>query len=115
MASRSTYGMTAELTNKAAKFDTEMATKALVWIAAVLETGPPESQQLASSVGPVSPEISEKDVHELLKDGVVLCHLINVIKPGSVKQINSSKMAFKQVSTLLLSFCYLSIRVIPSV
>ncbi|XP_063956649.1 transgelin-2-like [Lytechinus pictus] len=99
MASRPRgYGMNADLTDKKdAKFDPDLATEAFEWIAAVLETGPPESQELASSVGPV---IAEKDVHVPLKDGVVLCHLINVIRPGSVKQINSSKMAFKQMENI---------------
>nr|XP_054757523.1 muscle-specific protein 20-like [Lytechinus pictus] len=99
MASRPRgYGMTAELVDKKdAKFDPDLATEAFEWIAAVLETGPPESQELASSVGPV---IAEKHVHVPLKDGVVLCHLINVIRPGSVKQINSSKMAFKQMENI---------------
>ncbi|XP_041475166.1 muscle-specific protein 20-like [Lytechinus variegatus] len=95
---RKGFGMTAELANKkAAKFDPQLASEAFEWIAAVLNTGPSESQQLASSVGTVS---SQKDVQDPLKDGVVLCHLINVIRPGSVKKINSSKMAFKQMENI---------------
>ncbi|XP_054765226.2 muscle-specific protein 20-like [Lytechinus pictus] len=89
------YGMTAELANKtAAKFDTELANEAFEWIAAVLQTGSPE---FASSFGTV---VTQKDFQEPLRDGVVLCHLINVISPGSVKKINSSKMAFKQMENI---------------
>lgn len=32
---------------------------------------------------------------EVLKDGVILCKLVNAIKAGSVRKVNESKMAFK--------------------
>lgn len=40
---------------------------------------------------------SSGDMHEWLKNGVVLCNLINVLQPGAVKKINNSTMAFKMV------------------
>jgi len=84
------YGMTAELANKkAAKFDADLANEALQWI-----------QEVLSKAGESfdAPLINEpKDVVTPLKDGVVLCKLMNAIKPGSVKKINDSKMAFKQM------------------
>ena len=41
-----------------------------------------------------------KDMQEILKDGVILCKLVNVIKPGSVKKINKGHMAFKQMENI---------------
>eukprot|EP00753_Platysulcus_tardus_P006057 PLAT13953.1.p2 GENE.PLAT13953.1~~PLAT13953.1.p2 ORF type:complete len:282 (+),score=89.73 PLAT13953.1:37-846(+) len=37
---------------------------------------------------------------ESLKDGVLLCKLINVIRPGSVRRINESRMPFKQMENV---------------
>lgn len=47
------------------------------------------------------------NVHEKLKDGVVLCKLMNVLQPGKVIKINTSKMAFKQMENIgnFLSSC----------
>jgi transgelin len=32
---------------------------------------------------------------EVLKDGVILCKLVNALEPGKIKKVNESKMAFK--------------------
>jgi hypothetical protein len=41
--------------------------------------------------------VMKDDFHESLKDGVLLCALLNAIKPGTIpeKKINKSKMPFK--------------------
>ena len=39
-------------------------------------------------------------VHEKLKDGVILCKLIEKLQPNSIKNINTNKMAFKQMENI---------------
>lgn len=44
---------------------------------------------------------SSKDVHEKLKDGVILCKLANALGAGSKPiKVNESKMAFKQMENI---------------
>ena len=68
-----------------AEYDVELASEATAWIKEVVGEGDFKSNNSA-------------DVQEALKDGVLLCKLINVLQPGSVEKINtSSKAKFKQV------------------
>jgi len=70
-----------------AKFAPERAQEAVAWIEAVL----------GKSVLPEGGQASEQaDFGEGLKDGSVLCELINALRPGSVKKINTMKAPFKQ-------------------
>ena len=91
------YGMTAELAKKkAAKFDPDVANEAFAWMSEVLElanTDPAVVSQLKEIT-------TEKDVHTPLKNGVILCHLVNAIRKGSVKRINTNNMAFKQMENI---------------
>ena len=64
------------------KFDPELAQQVIDWVNAV--TG--------ESVGS-----SRQAIQDDLKNGVIVCNLINTLQPGSVKKINESKMAFKMV------------------
>ena len=80
------YGMTAELAEKkAAKYDPELEREAREWMEAV--TGDPVASGL-------------QNFHAALKDGTYLCKLINVLQPGSVRKINTSKMAFKMMENI---------------
>ncbi|XP_055331760.1 myophilin-like isoform X2 [Paramacrobiotus metropolitanus] len=65
------------------KYDETRAEEALAWINDVL--GP----------GSVNTSGKAEDFYEALKDGVVLCNLANALQPGSVKKVETSKMAFK--------------------
>eukprot|EP01098_Paradermamoeba_levis_P012401 TRINITY_DN542_c0_g1_i4.p1 TRINITY_DN542_c0_g1~~TRINITY_DN542_c0_g1_i4.p1 ORF type:complete len:195 (-),score=68.50 TRINITY_DN542_c0_g1_i4:25-609(-) len=73
------YGFSAELEKKRqASYDLNLEQQARDWILAL--TG--------SSVGTGDAFAAD------LKDGSVLCNLINKIKPGSVKKINKGKLPF---------------------
>jgi len=76
--------MDAELAAKqAAKFDSGSERQATQWIEAV--TG--ES-------------FNQMPFGDMLKDGMLLCKLINTIRPGTVKKINKMKMPFMQMENI---------------
>merc|ERR1711988_1535312 len=78
------YGLSRECAMKSqAKFSPERAKQCVTWVEEV--TG--------SKLGEMKDQI---DFGELLKDGSVLCNLINALQPGSVKKINTLKAPFKQ-------------------
>merc|ERR1712243_142063 len=79
------YGLSRECAVKSqAKFSPERAKQCVEWIEEVTKSK-------------VEMEIKDQiDFAELLKDGSVLCQLINAIEPGSVKKINTMKAPFKQ-------------------
>ena len=66
---------------QAAKYDPERELQAKEWIQLVAKTKFDESLSF----------------QENLKDGVMLCDVINGLKPGTIKTVNASKMPFKQV------------------
>mmetsp|Transcript_795 Transcript_795/g.1685 ORF Transcript_795/g.1685 Transcript_795/m.1685 type:complete len:601 (-) Transcript_795:60-1862(-) len=77
------YGLDAELAAKSAlKYDTGKEGEAARWLAEVTEVGFTES--FADS----------------LKNGQMLCILINRIKPGTIKKVETSKMPFKQMENI---------------
>jgi hypothetical protein len=41
-----------------------------------------------------------QSVHEWLKSGQVLCHLLNAIKPGTVEKVNTMNAPFKQMENI---------------
>jgi hypothetical protein len=78
------YGMTAELQEKkAAKYDPELEAQARDWMELIIGEPFPSGT-----------------FHDALKDGLYLCKLINVLQPGSVPKVNSSKMAFKMMENI---------------
>ncbi|XP_066913610.1 myophilin-like [Clytia hemisphaerica] len=91
------FGMTAELNRKKeAKFDPDLATDCFQWLKEVLNDG--GKADLAASLPSVIGKSA--DVISPLKNGKILCEVINVIKPGSVKKINENKMTFKEMENI---------------
>merc|ERR1712127_963422 len=78
------YGLSRECAMKSqAKFSPERARECVDWIQEVL--------------GVKLEEVKDQvDFGTLLKDGSILCQLINTIEPDSVKKINTMKAPFKQ-------------------
>lgn len=90
------YGMSAELARKKeSKFDADLANDCLEWMRLVLKDGGFDTE--ADTLNEVS---TSQAVVAPLKDGTVLCKLINCIKPGSVKKVNDSKMTFKMMENI---------------
>lgn len=64
------------------KYNNEIAHETLEWI-----------QKITGSPADTSGDAD--NLYEVLKDGTLLCHLVNKFQEGSVKKINQSAMAFK--------------------
>lgn len=78
------YGMDKELKEKQeAKYDSELEAEVTAWVEKVADETR-DSQSLA----------------EWLKNGRVLCALVNAIRPGIVKKVNNSQMPFKQMENI---------------
>jgi len=71
----------------AAQFDPQRAKEALSWVESV--TG--ES---------FNANYSAENMQERLKSGVILCNLINKLKPGTIPKIATSSMPFKQMENI---------------
>lgn len=83
------YGLSRECALKsAAKFSVERAQECLDWIEAVTEKkiDYPEGSALRD----------QQDFGIILKNGALLCELINKLRPGSVKKVNTMNAPFKQ-------------------
>ncbi|OXA50309.1 myophilin [Folsomia candida] len=64
------------------KYNEQHAHEVLEWIAEIINK-------------PLNTNGEMDNFYDVLKDGTILCELVNEIKAGSVKKINTSTMAFK--------------------
>ena len=77
------YGLSAECEQRSeAKFSVEAASDCVSWMERFLGKSKRVKIQCRD------------DFHAALKDGTLLCELINALRPGSVKQINRQLLNF---------------------
>ncbi|MFH4984177.1 hypothetical protein AB6A40_010886, partial [Gnathostoma spinigerum] len=69
------------------KFDPKLAAEILTWISST-------SGKTFDTSGDM------ENFCNVLKDGTVLCALANALQPGSIKKVNTSAMAFKQMENV---------------
>ncbi|CAK0902338.1 unnamed protein product [Prorocentrum cordatum] len=80
----SLYGMDRELRAKQeAKYDVALEAQVVEWIEFL--TGEKKG---------------DRGFGEWLKSGVLLCRLVNAVKPGTIKKCNTSSLAFKQMENI---------------
>jgi len=89
MTTRATKsGFAAEAQSKIlGKYDAENGAQVLEWIAHITEQ-------------PIDTDGDYQNFCSVLKDGTLLCNLANALQPGSIKKINTSAMAFKQMENI---------------
>lgn len=76
-------GFAAEAQRKInSKYSEELAQECLEWIKIITEENFNTSGDM-------------DNFYEILKNGTLLCRMVNCIQPGSIKKINESQMAFK--------------------
>ncbi|XP_048773520.1 myophilin-like [Ostrea edulis] len=88
------YGLTGEVQRKIkGKYDEKLEQGARLWIEAVLD------MELVPGADQNTP-LGERDFQGALKNGVILCRLMNAIKPGTIRKINENTMAFKMMENI---------------
>lgn len=80
-----------------AKYDASQASQLMSWISDLLKEAGNQSSSFST-------DGSVDSVYETLKDGTILCRLVNALQPNSIPEskIKPSKMAFKCMETISL-------------
>ncbi|XP_071126829.1 muscle-specific protein 20-like [Mytilus galloprovincialis] len=88
------YGLTGEVQRKIkGKYDINLEQEARIWIEDVLQLELKEGADPNQALG-------QSEFQLCLKDGKILCQLINTLSPGAVKKLNDGKMAFKMMENI---------------
>jgi len=98
--------MTAELQKQRdAKFDPCVTGEVVQWMGCVFEYASQEN--LLSDLLDGDSCTQREEFAKKLKDGTILCKVLNCISPGAVKKINTGTMSFKQMENInnFLSGC----------
>ncbi|CAI9734874.1 calponin-1-like [Octopus vulgaris] len=86
------FGLSADITRKMKKkYDVELEQQARVWIEGVI------GEQLGEDS---SVPLGETGFHQQLKDGVILCKLMNQLSPNSIRKVNTNKSAFYMMENI---------------
>ncbi|XP_046398737.1 myophilin [Ischnura elegans] len=81
-------GFAAEAQRKInSKYSEELAQECLEWIKIITDE-------------PINVSGDEDNFYSTLKDGTLLCRLINKMQPGSIKKINEGNLAFKLMENI---------------
>ncbi|XP_078525574.1 transgelin-2 [Lissotriton helveticus] len=94
------YGLSREVQQKIDQmYDPDLERILVQWI--VTQCGLASSDDSDANSGVKEPEREGKEgFQKWLMDGTVLCKLINSLAPGSIKKIQKSTMAFKQMEQI---------------
>ena len=58
---------------------------------------PVREREARDFIRQVTGEPLDGDLQEALKNGIVLCNMLNILRPGSVSKIQNSRMPFVQM------------------
>lgn len=86
------YGLTEEVNRKIKKkYNSDLEQQARIWIEDIIAEPLGEDRETP---------LGEVGIHEKLKDGIILCRVINELKPGSVSKISHVRFAFNMMENI---------------
>jgi len=95
------FGLTAEIAKRIAdSFDPEQASELFEYMIAVLEYGNVDGK-FTSIIKKLPLQVEKiKDVQDALSDGLVICHVLNVMFPGTIKKVGNGTAPFQKMERI---------------